>query len=147
MNASNYGVPDAHVSVHYVKGPAQGTPVEALHDRDIRELYDDEASAALAVLQEGREMGVTRFVFVIPSVAQVGAARYAATCAAAEAVRVLALSAARQWRDEGVTVNCIAASFPYAPEDLAPLVEFLASEAGACVSGETICVGGPEFGL
>jgi hypothetical protein len=71
-----------------------------------------------------------------------GAAGYAATCAAGEAVRVLALSAARQWKEHGVTVNCIARES--ADDDIAALVEFLSSGA---VSGETIRVGGPPQGL
>lgn len=75
---------------------------------------------------------------------EMGASGFVATCAAAEAVRVLALSAARQWVDDGVTVNCLVA----APgDDIAPLVAFLGSDAGASVSGETIRVGGPPVGL
>ncbi|MEY2398450.1 MAG: Enoyl-(Acyl carrier protein) reductase, partial [Actinomycetota bacterium] len=100
-------------------------------------------------LQEGRASGVTRFVFVLPSIVHSGAAGFAATCAASEAVRVLALAAARQWKPDGVTVNCLSVALPYTDhrDEIAPVVAFLASDAGAGVSGVTIPVGGPELGL
>lgn len=133
------------IVVHVVARTAQPGSVENLHDADIESLYDNEVRAALDVLKRGRADGATRFVFVIPAIAERGESGYAATCAAAEAVRVLALSAARQWIDDGVTVNCLSAPWPYAAsldEDIAPLVKL----SGA-MSGETIRVGGPPKGL
>jgi NAD(P)-dependent dehydrogenase (short-subunit alcohol dehydrogenase family) len=136
--------------VHVVAPVAPARPIEDLISADITSLYDGEVRMALLLLQQGRADGATRFVFVLPSVAERGAAGYAATCAAAEAVRVLALGAARQWNGEGVTVNCVAAPWPYAEtldDDIAPLVEFLSSDAAGRVTGETLRVGGPAFGL
>src|SRR5205085_1837193 len=103
----------------------------------------------LQVLRDGRAAGVTRFVFVVPSIVEMGAAGFGPTCAAAEAVRVLALGAARQWKADGVTVNCLAVPLPYEAhaDEMAPIVDFLASDGGAGVSGVTIAVGGPELGL
>jgi NAD(P)-dependent dehydrogenase (short-subunit alcohol dehydrogenase family) len=143
-------VPPDHVVVHVVAAGAPALAVDDMSDADIESLYDAVVRDALSVLQVGRVQRVTRFVFVIPSIAERGAGGYAATCAAAEAVRVLALGAARQWTGDGVTVNCLAAPWPYAAsldDDIAPLVAFLASDAAALVTGETIRVGGPVSGL
>ena len=135
-------VPADHVVVHVVAADAAARPIEDLDDGDIELLYDGVVRGALSALQTGRAAGATRFVFVIPSLADRGASGYAASCAAAEAVRVLALGAARQWQDEGVTVNCISVDSP--DDDIAPIVQFLSSGA---VTGETIRVGGPPQGV
>jgi NAD(P)-dependent dehydrogenase (short-subunit alcohol dehydrogenase family) len=135
-------VPADHVVVHVVAAAAAAKPIEELSDADIESQYDSVVRAALSALQTGRAAGATRFVFVLPSLAERGAGGYATTCAAAEAVRVLALGAARQWNDEGVTVNCI--SRDSADDDIAPLVEFLSS---GTANGETLRVGGPAHGL
>jgi NAD(P)-dependent dehydrogenase (short-subunit alcohol dehydrogenase family) len=143
-------VPADHVVLHVVAAVAPPKPIEELHDADIASMYDSPVRVALMALQDGRANDATRFVFVLPAMVEMGAAGYAATCAAAEAVRVLALGAARQWVDDGVTVNCLTAPWPYAEsldDDIAPVVAFLASDAGANVSGETIRVDGPPQGL
>ncbi len=143
-------MPTDGVVLHVVAPVAPAKPVEEMHDLDIQTMYDSLPQLALMMLKQGHADGATRFVFVIPSIVEMGAAGHAATCAGAEAVRVLALSAARQWIADGVTVNCISAPWPYAEsleDDIGPIVEFLASEAGANVSGETIRIGGPDQGL
>jgi NAD(P)-dependent dehydrogenase (short-subunit alcohol dehydrogenase family) len=143
-------VPADHVVVHVVAPVAPAKPIEEMLDADIASMYDFPVRSALMLLQTGRAKGATRFVFVIPAIVEMGASGHAATCAAAEAVRVLALGAARQWNAEGVTVNCLSAPWPYAEsldDDIAPVVAFLASDAGASVNGETIRVGGPPVGL
>jgi NAD(P)-dependent dehydrogenase (short-subunit alcohol dehydrogenase family) len=141
-----------HVDLVVHSGHALVPPmaIEDMHDMDIATIYDGAVRVALMALQSGRAAGATRFVLIIPSMAETGAAGFAALCAATEAVRLLALGAARQWREDGVTVNCLATAFPFEPEhvsDLAPAVVFLASEVGAGVSGVTIPVGGPAVGL
>lgn len=123
---------ESDVVVHHVKA-APAAPIESLTDDDIAAQYDAEAYAALRVLQEGRANGATCFVFVLPD------ATSTTTRAAVEAVRVLMLGAARQWHDDGVTVNCVVGD-----GDLESVVTFL---AGGSVSGQTIRVGGPEPGL
>ena len=135
-------MPADHVVVHVVTADAPAMAIEALSNADIESLYDAPVRDALRVLQEGRARGVTRFVFVIPSLAERGAAQHAATCAAAEAVRVLALGAARQWNGSGVTVNCLLVDS--ANDDVAPLVDLL---AGSTMNGQTIRVGGPPMGV
>lgn len=128
--------------VHVVAPVAAAKPIEELTDAEVDARYDAPVRAALSALQGGRAAGVKRFVFVLPSISERGASGHAATCAAAEAVRVLALSAARQWADDGVTVNCVLVDSP--DDDVTPLVEFFARGA---VSGETLRVGGPPRGL
>ncbi|HVV35930.1 MAG TPA: hypothetical protein VHC63_04945 [Acidimicrobiales bacterium] len=110
---------EPNVVVHHVDVPDDPLPIEAWTDDEIAARYDVPARGALRALQEGRADGVRRVVFVLP--ATVGPA--------SETVRILALSAARQWADEGVTVNCIVG-------DAAPaVVEFLSSGA---VTGKTL---------
>ncbi|HVT77038.1 MAG TPA: hypothetical protein VHD87_08415 [Acidimicrobiales bacterium] len=110
---------EPHVVVHHVDVPVDPLPIEAWTDDEIAARYDEPARAARRALQEGRAAGVARFVFVLP----------ATVSAASETVRILALSAARQWADEGVTVNCVVG-------DAAPaVVEFLSSGA---VTGKTL---------
>ena len=135
-------VPADDVVVHVVAPAPSPMPIEDLSEGDIEALYDGVVRGALSALQTGRADGVTRFVFVLPSMAERGAAGFTAACAAIEGVRVLALSAARQWADEGVTVNCLLVDSP--DDDVAPLVEFLSSGE---VNGETIRVGGPPQGV
>jgi NAD(P)-dependent dehydrogenase (short-subunit alcohol dehydrogenase family) len=135
-------VPADDVVVHVVAPAAAAVPIEELRDGDIEAQYDGVVRGALSALQSGRANGATRFVFVLPSMAERGAAQYAAACAAIEGVRVLALSAARQWADEGVTVNCVLVDSP--EDEIAPLVDFLSTGA---VNGEAIRVGGPPQGL
>lgn len=128
----------------------QPMAIEDLHDVDITTIFDTEVRLALNALQRGRAAGATRFVMLVAAMAATGEAGLAAPCAASEAVRVLALGAARQWGGEGVTVNCVSLPFPFEPyhlAELASLVTFLGSDAGAHVNGVTIPVGGPVVGL
>ena len=98
--------------------PAASAPIEDWSDADIAARYDDPARAALDALRDGKRAGATRFVFVLPP----------ETNAASEAVRLLALSAARQWEAEGVTVNCVVG-------DNTDAIAFLASGA---MTGKTL---------
>ncbi|MHB8464538.1 MAG: SDR family oxidoreductase [Acidimicrobiales bacterium] len=100
-------------------------------------------------------------VFVTPAVSLVGAANHAAYAAALEGVRAMAKSAARQWGPVGITVNCVAPAFalvaegaaspierpaldrgPVVRAEVAGVVAFLLSDAGAGVTGSTIAVDG-----
>ena len=51
--------------------------------------------------------GSGRIVFVMPSVSLLGAAGLVPLTAALKGVRALAKSAARQWAEQGITVNCV----------------------------------------
>ncbi len=111
-------------------------------------------------MQRAVAEGVTRIVVVVPTTAMSGGNHYAHTAMAAEAVRVLVKSAARQWGALGVTVNAVAVDpatvladarvagpvslAPAALEhaDPAEVIAFLTSEASASVTGQTIVVDG-----
>jgi hypothetical protein len=112
-------VPDPHVVVHHVAAPDEPKPIEQWSDEDINARYQRPMGLAYNALHHGRANGVTRFVFVLPTT----------TSALSEGVRLLALGAARQWADEGVTVNCIVGA------DNPTAIAFLASGA---VNGKTL---------
>ena len=123
--------------------------------------------AALFVLQAGyAQMSGRggRFVFVTPTIAMSGAEQLVPYTAAAEGQRLLAKSAARQWGADGITVNCLAPAPELVPvgvasmavslappalgrpgdaeTDLGPVAVYLLSEAGAFVTGVTLCADG-----
>jgi NAD(P)-dependent dehydrogenase (short-subunit alcohol dehydrogenase family) len=103
-------------------------------------------------------------VFVTPTVGMSGAVGLAPYASAIEAVRALAKSAARQWGEAGIRVNCVAppvetvdparnVSGPWlAPvalgrgpdprADLAPAVALLSADAAHFVTGTTLVVDG-----
>ena len=105
-----------------------------------------------------------RFVVVTPTVALTGAAGLVPIVTALEGLRALAKSAARQWGDSGITVNCLAppvalvapgaaAADPGVEEpalgrrpdgraDVAPIVALLTADAAGFVTGATIVVDG-----
>ena len=82
-----------------------------------------------------------RIVFVMPSVSLVGAVGLVPLTTALEGVRALARSAARQWADDGITVNCVVGDVERR-EEIAGVVDFLAGEAGGAITGQTIVVDG-----
>jgi NAD(P)-dependent dehydrogenase (short-subunit alcohol dehydrogenase family) len=143
----------AHVDIVVDLGPGvvKAMPIEEMLDADVASIFERPVQSTLQfALQAGRAKGATRFVLLLPSMAAADAGGLAAFCAATEARRLLAIAAARQWSGEGVTVNCLAVPFPYDDAqvaDVAPVVTFLAGDAGASVNGETIRVGGPAAGL
>ena len=114
--------------------------------------------------QELAERG-GRLVLVTPTIALTGAAGLVPYTSAVEGMRAMAKSAARQWGDRGVTVNCVAppvellAPGAMAPAgvalaeralgrepdprtDVAPVVTLLAADPGHFVTGATIPVDG-----
>jgi 3-oxoacyl-[acyl-carrier protein] reductase len=103
-------------------------------------------------------------VFVTPTVALSGAAGLVPYTTALEGIRALAKSAARQWGEFGIRVNCVAPPVeivepatgargpwigelalgraPDARTDLAPVVALLTAEAAHFVTGATVTVDG-----
>ncbi|MBA2607309.1 MAG: hypothetical protein H0U92_00030 [Actinobacteria bacterium] len=123
-------------------------PVEAFDDDAIDMAWDRPVRDALTLMQAARAGGASRVIVVTPAVSLVGRARLSAACAAIEAKRLMALSAARQWRAHGVTVNCLATSLDPHPESIAPTVVFLASPASHYLTGATLSLdGGSELAL
>jgi hypothetical protein len=112
-------VADPHVVVHHVRVPEDVKPIEEWGWADLDSRYQRPMGLAYNALYHGRANGVTRFVFVLPS----------EVSAVSEGVRLLALGAARQWADEGITVNCIVGG------DNLAAIAFLASGA---VTGKTL---------
>ncbi|MEY4339807.1 MAG: hypothetical protein RLZ14_1657 [Actinomycetota bacterium] len=112
---------------------------------------------ALAAAYAG---GARRVVVLLPTTAMSGGAQYAHVAAAAEAIRVLVKSTARQWGADGITVNAVAvdpAEFGIdteaaGPTSIAPpalagasaeaLVAFLCSDAAGDITGQTVVVDG-----
>ena len=77
-------------------------------------------------------------VIVVPSISATGAPGQAAWAAAAEAQRILALSAARQWSGTGMRVNCVAYQADSSARDVGQSIGLLAR---SILYGATIPVG------
>jgi 3-oxoacyl-[acyl-carrier protein] reductase len=85
--------------------------------------------------------GGGRIIFVMPSVSLLGAVGLVPLTTALEGVRALAKSAARQWAQHGITVNCVVGDIEMRDE-IAGVVDFLSGDAGGAITGQTIVVDG-----
>jgi len=94
-----------------------------------------------------------RIVFVTPSLGLTGAAGLVPLATAAEGVRSLAKTAARQWGPDGIRVSCVArrvagpvVAIPTfedpGVEDVAGAIALLASDEASGVTGATLVVDG-----
>ncbi len=135
-------------------------PFESVTDDDFERAYEQPLVATIEALRAARADGATRIVVVVPTTAMSGGNHYAHTAMAAEAIRVLVKSAARQWGAQGVTVNAVAVdpatvlddTVIAGPVSLAPAaldradpqatIDFLCSDAAGDITGQTIVVDG-----
>lgn len=142
-------------------------PVARAFDTITDEQFDAAFEAPLrdtvARMQQAWRDGVRRIVVVVPTIGMSGANHYAHTAAAAEAIRILVKSAARQWGAAGVTVNAVAVAPAQVIDDpdiagpvsiAAPaldhadpsaIIEFLCSDAAGDVTGQTFTVDGGQW--
>lgn len=142
--------------VHLVTGDleehalADTTPAEWAErcDRPVLEAIDAAQAAHRRMAGRGG-----RVIFVVPSFGLTGAAGLTPLATAAEGVRSLAKTAARQWGDDGITVSCVAqrlagpvVALESLPEptidDVAATIALLASEHAGAVTGATLVVDG-----
>jgi 3-oxoacyl-[acyl-carrier protein] reductase len=145
--------------------PAEVVPVPfaSLTDDDFDRAWQQTMDAAVAACVQARDGFGRRggsIVLTVPTTAMSGGAEYGHWAAAAEGVRVLAKSAARQWGPEGIAVNALALSpegiladpalagpvsiaTPAVPDaDPSPVLGFLCSPAARNLAGQTLTVDG-----
>jgi NAD(P)-dependent dehydrogenase (short-subunit alcohol dehydrogenase family) len=140
----------------------EAVPVARITDEQIDRLWEQPMRAVITEMQRAHADGCRRIVVVVPTTGMSGGAQFAAVSAAAEAMRVLVKSAARQWGRTGVTVNAVGLApetfgvdaTVSGPVSIAPralegevdpvaTVSFLCSDGAAHVTGQTfVCDGG-----
>lgn len=142
-------------------------PMQEVDDARWDAVWEQTLRRTLFVLQAGhRQMHAQGGAFVVMAslVGMAGAAGLAPYAAAAEGVRILAKSAARQWGPAGIRVNCLAPAPEHVPAgvvsadlalsppalggpgdptaDLAPVVGWLLGDDAHFVTGQTVTADG-----
>ncbi len=133
-----------------------------LTDEDFDRGFEQPMRAAISAVIDAHRAGHSRVVLVVPTTSMSGGAGYLAAAAAAEAMRVMVKSAARQWGAVGMRVNAVAVhpsrfgfdtaragAVAIAPPALAaadpvPAIGFLCSPANDA-TGTTLVVDGGEW--
>lgn len=139
----------------------QPVPFHELSDEQFDLMWEQPMRAVITAMVEAYRRGARRIVVVTPTTGMSGGDQYAATAAAAEGVRVLVKSAARQWGTDGITVNAVAVAphlfgidesvageVSLAPPaladggDPAAVIAFFASPDASGVTGATVTADG-----
>ena len=162
--------PDLDALVHAHIEPAALVPRRFTESDDelLSDVWEGTMRMALrlcqAVYPHLVRSGSGRVVFVVPTLGMSGAANLAPLATASEGLRVFAKSTARQWGQDGITVNCVAVSpvlagvdesatgdmalsapalgGPGQPADVAPIVAFLCSKSSHFLTGATLSADG-----
>ncbi len=163
VGADDGGRPDAVVFAPWDPAEVLPVPFAELTDADFDRAWQQTMDAAVAVCVAARRDFAGRggrIVLTVPTTAMAGGAEYGHWAAAAEGVRVLAKSTARQWGSEGIAVNALAVAPPRVLADPAvagpvsiatparpdadpgPVLAFLCSAAAADLAGQTLTVDG-----
>jgi 3-oxoacyl-[acyl-carrier protein] reductase len=144
---------------------SRSIPFDQLTDEDFDLAWEQPMQAAIGAFQRAHRAGHSRVIAIVPTIGMSGAPTLAHAAATAEAVRVLAKSAARQWGADGITVNCIAvapahfgiddsvvgpvsiapaalASVGDIVSDIVPLIRMLAADDAHHVTGATLTADG-----
>jgi NAD(P)-dependent dehydrogenase (short-subunit alcohol dehydrogenase family) len=139
---------------------AVARPFHTITDDQWEAAWEVPMRTVIAEMQAAFHRDASRIVVVIPTTAMSGGSCYSHVAAAAESIRLLVKSAARQWGAHGITVNAVAVSPEEfldtaevaGPTSLAPpalsssdpaaLIAFLCSDAAGDVTGQTIVVDG-----
>ena len=140
-------------------------PVEAYTDDEFEAAWETPIRTTVDAMCAARLRGASRMVVVTGTHGMTGAADDAPNAMAAEALRALVKSAARQWGPQGITVNSVAvdpaavggdpstgtiaapALGPVADEStaLAPLIAFCCSAASGRLTGSTLVADGGSW--
>ena len=166
--AAAVGPADAVVHAAVATAALEAVPVAELDDERVEVVWEQALRSTLLLLQGTHRHFAGRggrVLLVTPTIALSGAAGLGLYAAAAEAQRLLAKSAARQWGSDGITVNCIApaaVTMGVAEEglgavtlsppalgrtgdvagDIAPVVDFLLGPDAHFVTGATLSLDG-----
>jgi NAD(P)-dependent dehydrogenase (short-subunit alcohol dehydrogenase family) len=165
LSAATGGEPPALVVLAHLEAASfRAAPLVGLDDDAWEAAAERSLRAAVVVLQQAHAAvpDGARVVIVLPTAAATGVPGLVPLCSAVEGIRVMAKAVARRWGARGVTVNTIevdlaafvgdaapdGAEVPAvvqlgtsalgpgsAVDDVAGLVEVLASDAGAAVTG------------
>lgn len=157
------GEVDAMVAVH--DSPTPGLAIEDYTDEMFGDCWELPIRSTVERFNAGRTRGARRFVVVTSSAGMSGSLVDAPVAMAAEALRAMVKSVARQWGPEGRTVNAVAvdpelmgaepSTISIAPRalggpgtaqwDIAPLVAFCCSDDSHHLTGSTLMADGGSW--
>lgn len=167
--AAELGGLDALVVADVPDAARQPLPMKEMTDGHFFAVWERTMRSALFAFQAAyphmKRRGGGRLVAIVPAMALSGAPEYSATAAAAEGLRLLMKSAARQWGPDGITANTVVVAtsllLPYVDDfefslaeralggvgdpssDIAPVVSFLCGGESHFLTGTTLfCEGG-----